>query len=250
MQRNLKRALGRLMPNGFYFSRRGYCPCCDQTVRFLALDSWLGDSFKCLSCGSIPRQRALMVVLERHYPGWKDLHIHESSPNRGGRLERDCKHYLASQFFPGRPLGEVFDGYRNEDLEKQTFPDSAFDLVVTQDVMEHVYDPLAAFREIARTLKPGGAHILSVPLVNKHRPSEVWATKAPDGSPVFAGEAEFHGNPVDPRGSPVTMHWGFDIVEIIARSGLTTTVEHLDDLQLGIRAEYIEILICRRPVPQ
>ena len=46
------------------------------------------------------------------------------------------------------------------------------------------------------------------------------------------------------------MHWGFDIVEIIARSGLTTTVEHLDDLQLGIRAEYIEILICRRPVPQ
>ena len=64
-----------------------------------------------------------MTIIERHYPAWKDLHIHESSPNRGGRLERDCKHYLASQFFPGRPFGEVFDGYRNEDLERQTFPD-------------------------------------------------------------------------------------------------------------------------------
>ena len=194
--------------------------------RILALDSWLRDSFQCLSCGSIPRQRALMTLLERHYPAWKDLRIHESSPNPGGRFERECRHYLASQFYPGRPPGEMIDGYRNEDLERQTFPDSAFDLVITQDDMEHVYDPLAAFDEIARTLKPGGAHILTVALVNKHRPSEVWATRAPDGSPIFVGEPEFHGNPVDPRGAPVTMHWGFDIVQTIARSGLTTTIEH------------------------
>ena len=155
--------------------------------RILALDSWLRDSFQCLSCGSIPRQRALMTLLERHYPAWKDLRIHESSPTPGGRFERECRHYLASQFYPGRPPGEMIDGYRNEDLERQTFPDSAFDLVITQ---------------------------------------ASWATRAPDGSPIFVGEPEFHGNPVDPRGAPVTMHWSFDIVQTIARSGLTTTIEH------------------------
>ena len=101
--------------------------------------------------------------------------------------------------------------------------------------------------KLRATLKPGGAHILTVPLVNKHRPSEVWATRGPDGSPIFVGEPEFHGNPVDPRGAPVTMHWGFDIVQTIARSGLTTTIEHLDHLQLGIRAEYIEVLVCKKP---
>ena len=37
-----------------------------------------------------------------------------------------------------------------------------FDLVVTQDVLEHVLDPARA-AEIARTLRPGGAHVFTVP---------------------------------------------------------------------------------------
>jgi hypothetical protein len=40
------------------------------------------------------------------------------------------------------------------------------------------------------------------------------------------------------------MHWGFDIVAFIKESGgLNTTIEHIDNLDFGIRAEYIEVLV-------
>lgn len=164
------------------------------------------------------------------------------------RLRGEAPGYLPTQFFPGHPPGTVVSGFRNEDLAHQTFADGSFDLVLTQDVLEHVYEPAAVFVEIARTLRPGGAHVFSVPLVNKHRPSQVWAVRGSDGAPRFLHTPEFHGNPVDPRGAPVTMHWGFDIVEHIrTATGLDTEIHTLDELAHGVRAEYIEILVTRKP---
>lgn len=238
-----------LVPDGFHFRLPGFCPCCRMETRFLSFDPWLRDHFECTTCSSIPRNRALLKVIEKYHPNWEDLAIHESSPTGGGastRLKSSCRQYISSQFHPDQPFGEIVGGHRNEDLEKQTFADASFDIVVTQDVLEHVYDPAKALREIARTLKPGGSHIFSVPLVNKHHPTQVWATRNADGSPNFLFQPDYHGNPVDPRGSPVTMRWGYDIVDFIIReTGLETTIEYIDDLMYGIRAEYIEILVTR-----
>ncbi|HEY3251746.1 MAG TPA: class I SAM-dependent methyltransferase, partial [Ignavibacteria bacterium] len=130
------------------------------------------------------------------------------------------------------------------DIENQTFNDEIFDIIVTQDVMEHVYNPEKAFKEIARTLKKGGAHIFTVPIVNKHKSTEVWAKKGDNGEPIFLNKPEYHGNPIDPKGSPVTMHWGFDIVDFIkSKSDLDTKIEYIDNLDFGVRAEFIEVLV-------
>ena len=51
--------------------------------------------------------------------------------------------------------------------------------------MEHIYHPEKAFKEVARTLKKGGAHIFTVPTINKHMKTEVWATIGEDGHPNF-----------------------------------------------------------------
>jgi SAM-dependent methyltransferase len=234
----------------FFFKQKGFCPCCEQEVTFISKHQWLRDNFRCGNCYSIPRERALMLTIKNEYPTWQDLKIHESSPGNRGHsalLRKKAKNYIETQFFPNQKLGSMVNGVRCEDLEQQTFPDADFDLVISSDVMEHIYDPEKAFKEIYRTLKPGGAHIFSVPIINKHNPTQRWATKGKDGAPVFLFEPEWHGNPVDKKGSPVTMHWGYDIVDFIKKhTGAETKIVYLDDLFHGIRAEYIEIVVMRK----
>jgi SAM-dependent methyltransferase len=239
--------LSIVLPDRFYFLHKGFCPCCDEEVLFRSKSNWLRDNFFCTKCFSIPRERALMLTIEKYYPQWASLNIHESSPGNKGasaKLKKFSKNYTASQYYPGKEFGIIVERFRNEDLEHQTFDNESFDLVVTQDVFEHVYDPAKAFKEIARTLKKGGAHIFTVPLVNKFNPTLRWADKGENGEPIFLHEPEYHGNPIDPKGSPVTMHWGYDIIEFIrSNTGLETRIEYLDDLNYGIRAEFNEVLI-------
>lgn len=191
-----------------------------------------------------------MLVLDAWYPNWAQLRIHESSPGRRGasiRLARECGLYIPSQFFPDVPLGQFREQMRCENLEALTFPDSSLDLQISQDVMEHVLDPGLAFREIARVLKPGGAHIFTVPIVRKHLETMPRARWRSDGSVEHLLEPQYHGNPISDKGSLVATDWGYDICDFIYRvSGLTTTMIIIDDLTKGIRAEYIEVLVSRK----
>lgn len=230
---------------------QGHCSTCNQEVSFVAKNAWLRDHFLCSKCGSIPRERALMQVIEQFYPNWRDLIIHETSPgNRGAsvRLAQECKAYMPSQFFPDQKLGSVHNGMRCENLEALTFGDGSIDLHISQDVMEHIFHPAKAFQEIARTLKPGGAHIFTVPLVNKMKASKSRAKMSEDGSIEHVEPPVYHGNPIDSQGSLVTMDWGYDIVKyIFDATGLFTYTLYIDDLSKGIRAEYIEVLVTVKP---
>ena len=200
----------------YYFENDGYCVCCDKNVKFIATNSWYRDNYICSNCKSIPRERALMYLIEKFYPNYNLLDIHESSPCKRGaslKLQNKCPNYIASQYYGESDKGKIINGYRNENLESQTFKDESFDLVITQDVMEHIFNPQSAFREIARTLKPGGAHIFTVPLINKERTTECWAKLDDNNNIIFLKEKEYHGNPINPKGSPVTFHYGYDIVD-------------------------------------
>jgi len=193
-----------------------------------------------------------MYCIEKFYPQWRDMVIHESSPAPRGasiRLKNECRFYYASQYFPGVPSGVNHKGVRNENLESLSFKNNSIDLHITQDVFEHIFEPTNAFHEIARTLKPGGAHIFTVPLVNKDSPSKICAYLDDNGKVIHLVEnPEYHGNPVDTSGSLVTRNWGYDICEfILESSNMLTEIVSLDLLEHGIRAEYIDVLITRKP---
>ncbi len=240
-----------LTPNTSYFDNFGHCPVCDSDVTFVSNSPWFRDNYICVNCKSIPRERALMTVVETNYPNWRELKIHESSPVYRGasaRFKQECSNYIASQYYLGKEPGSSVNGFRCENLESLTFADNSVDIHITQDVFEHVFNPYAAFKEIARTLRRGGAHIFTVPLVNKTKPSKRRALIDGDGIIAHLESPVYHGNPVSKEGSLVTVDWGFDICcHIFEACKLFTSMIHIDDLNKGIRAEYIEVLMTVKP---
>jgi hypothetical protein len=225
----------------------GYCPICEGRTVFAKTDSWLRDNYLCLRCRSIPRFRALICVLQTHFPGWRELAIHESSPGSpsSDKLKGECKGYVGTQFFPDVPPGGFRQGFRCENLEHQTFEDGRFDLVVTQDVFEHLLHPARAFSEISRTLKKGGAHVFTVPWY--YWQETVIRAVEENGTIRHLKAPDYHSNPIDEKGSLVVTEWGWDLCDFIYESsGMTTTAIRISDKHQGIDAQFIEVFVSRK----
>lgn len=210
---------------------------------------WYRDHLICTKCHSIPRERSLALILMRKFPNWRNLSIHESSPVARGislKMKSECAAYVPTQYYPGKRLGDKIGGFRNENLEKQTFSNHAFDIVITLDVMEHVNQPERCFKEIARTLKPGGAYIFTVPTYKDRITSERRALYDGVNITHFA-EPEYHGNPVSDAGSLVTFHYGYDLPDIIYRSSdLDVEVIRFHDHHHGIIGEFTEVYVASK----
>lgn len=226
----------------------GFCPVCERKTVFIEEMEWLRDHYVCFFCRSIPRNRALIKVLKTLYPGYREMKIHESSPfgPTSDKLRRACKDYTPTFFWPDVPPGERKDNVRCENIERMTFEDATFDMIITQDVMEHVLNPDRAFSEIARTLKPGGAHVFTAPYYYWKK-TLVRAVETPEGIKHLE-EEDYHGNPVDSRGALVVTEWGSDFVDFIyEHSGMTTTVYHLENRRLGIDGKFLEVFVSKKP---
>jgi SAM-dependent methyltransferase len=189
----------------------------------------------------------MIDVLESHFPNWRTLSIHESSPHgpASEMLKRECKEYIATRYYPDVPMGESFHGYRCENLENQTFANCSFDLVVTQDVFEHVLHPDWAFREVARTLKENGAHVFTVPWY--YWKKTVIRAQEKQGKIEHILLPDYHGNPISKDGSLVVREWGYDMLDYIRQcSGMFTVAIHTNNARMGIEAKFIEVFISRK----
>lgn len=241
----------RILSHGFFHP--GACPVCERPTLFFRPCPYTPDMreyYRCLWCRCTPRYRAFSRVLDARFPAWRDLAIHESSPGGAlsAKLARLCRSYVVSDYYPGQQPGAACGRSRNEDLQRQTFPDAAFDLVITLDVFEHLPHPEDAFREIARTLKPGGAHLFTVPCDHAVPATVVRASLTARGELVHHLPPVYHGNPIDAGGSLVFRDWGRDLPDVIrAACGLETEVVRLRDFWRGIEPALNEIYITRKP---
>ncbi|HEU4717845.1 MAG TPA: class I SAM-dependent methyltransferase [Bacteroidia bacterium] len=229
----------------------GYCCICRQETEFIIYNEWLRDNYRCKRCQSIPRNRALVNVLDLYCKDWPNLDIHESSP--GGcvseLLKKNCRNYTSSHYYDDVPRGEYRNGHRSEDLSRMTFPDASFDLLITSDVFEHVFEPDKAFREVARVLRPGGMHIFTMPWVPAHKKSVQRARLRSDGSIEYFREEIYHGNPIGKgKGALVTFDWGLDFTDFIfEHGGMTTTIYLETDRKKGLDGQFLEVFISRKP---
>nr|WP_063572166.1 class I SAM-dependent methyltransferase [Luteibacter rhizovicinus] len=224
-------------------SHAGYCPCCRHRTTFTIHGPWLRDEYLCDRCQSIPRQRHLIRILDTLFPRWRWSSMHESSPSLP-ILAKQCWRYSYSHYLPDVTPGSTKDGIRCESIEALTFADNSLDLFVTQDVLEHVFHPDRALREIHRVLKPGGAHIFTAPKHETLAVTRCRATIDDDGSIDYLLPEEYHGNPVGDGKALVTWDYGSDFERLASEwVGATVDTFHTVDRTQGIDAAFNEVFV-------
>jgi len=121
--------------------------------------------------------------------------------------------------------GEVYEGIRCEDLQCLTYPGNYFDIILTSETLEHVPDADRAWGEINRTLKNGGYHIFTIPVIPSQRQT-IQRAQLVEGLRKNLLEPAYHGD-----GSQESMFvytdFGMDVVEKLDKMGLKTEVFYL-----------------------
>jgi len=163
-------------------------------------------------------------------------------------LSQEAPGYLVTYHFPGEQPGSLVRGFRNEDLEAQTFPDETFDIVLTQDVLEHLFHPDRAIREIYRTLKPGGMHLCTFPVSGRQHEAAKPRAVREAGEIKHLTDAIYHGSPVSRDGSLVTFDYGYEIHKLIAEwAPFDVTVSRFSQPSAGILGDFTEVIVCEKP---
>jgi SAM-dependent methyltransferase len=230
----------------------GYCPICDAETAYVVHGAWFRDLMICPNCDgySIPRERAVAKVLEWVVPNWRELQIHEAAPAERGAsawMHKNAPLYSCSKYDSNGLLGDVVNGFRNENLEALTFPDESIDLLVSLDVMEHVNRVDLVMREAYRVLRPGGTMVFTTPTYKDLIATNRRALYHVDGTVEMFAPVEFHGSEDEGRAALVTYHFGYDLPELILRwSGLRTDVIRSVDPEAGIMGEHTEVYVCRK----
>jgi SAM-dependent methyltransferase len=176
------------------------------------------------------------------------------------KLLNECNDYSYSQFFPN-----VSNGKYNEenilcaDLSNLPFKDNSFDIFLTSDVFEHLWEPAKCLKEIYRVLKPNGIYLMVFPMDRGYHTTEQPVVKLNDETIIhkqticgnwkgFVNSPEFHGNPADNSGSIVTYYWGYDVKKFIENnSNFKTEIYFKHDIvKFGIIGVMNEAVVCKK----
>jgi SAM-dependent methyltransferase len=218
-------------PGDRHGDERGTCSVCGAGTRFVR-NRWIvarelreawppgfveRESMLCADCGSSGRVRSLAGALLGLYADgatsiaelvgegrFRDLAVAEI--NAAGRMH---------PFLAAHP-GLTYVEYPEEDVQALSWPDGSFDLVLTSETLEHVPDLDAALRETRRVLRPGGRHVLTVPVDPR-----LALTRSRAGLP-----AQHHGRGGGPfalvtRKTDLLAHWdiGCDFADRLRAAG-------------------------------
>jgi predicted SAM-dependent methyltransferase len=135
------------------------CPICGYHGVFISVGHPGRWDARCLNCGSRERHRL--------------LHLWVTEGGRDKLVGKRILHFAPEKAFMRRmranPLYETADlaqsGVTHKfDITDTKLPDSAYDVVIANHVLEHIPDDHAAMLELFRLLKPGGVALLTVPI--------------------------------------------------------------------------------------
>jgi len=168
------------------------------------------------------RMRAVLLSLQWALAekNWSDAKIYaaEAVTPFALRLRGIFAKFIGSEYTDSDEQKRELYPIPCEDLQQLSFPSDIFDVVTTNEVLEHVPSIDAALTEICRVLRPGGWHVGTAPFAMGQYES-VRKAQLADGQVSFLMEPEYHGNPVDEKGALVFEVPGWDILDRARRAG-------------------------------
>jgi SAM-dependent methyltransferase len=178
------------------------------------------------------RQRAVLDIVNDEFPADKHrgarIHLHEGITPFARAVQSRYSYVLASEYLPDDHSRSRSFPIPHIDVCDSGLPDNCFDLIVSQEVLEHVPYPEAAFKDMARILKPGGKLIATVPFL-QNRDSSLRKAMILDGGEILhLLPPEYHGNPIDPSGGSLVFEIpGWDILDRLKQAGFQFSVMRL-----------------------
>jgi GT2 family glycosyltransferase len=212
------------------FTLDGFCACCKKTTamgisRSEGTDTpnWR-ETLVCPACGMNNRQRLMATLLRQELETQTSANVYlmeqVSAFFRWSHRNLDGHNIVGSEYLPEETRSAFGEDIHHEDAQALSFGDATFDIVISNEVLEHVADPAQALRECARVLKPGGIFLATIPF---HSAQDRSVTRAQviDGSIKYHAPAQYHGNPLSPDGALVFTDFAWDFVDMASNAGFT-----------------------------
>jgi len=218
---------------------QGLCSICGKKGEFAPREGHgTRDSYLCPHCRASLRWRDQAAIILDEFAKGRSVSL--ANLVASGRLDavdiyepalhgpfvaafKKLPRYVRSYYWPDKALGEAdANGVRNEDITGLTFADDSFDLVITSDVMEHIYDYKAAFAQVLRVLKPGGIHVFSIPTDWPLPEATQACVEIVDGVEHHLKPARYHKSG---DGTPCIVYtdFGADLIDIVDAQGRSRT---------------------------
>jgi len=231
------------------YHRFGKCNVCGNYTIFLCQfgPDAAREYMHCPFCISSSRKRHVALVVINHLPPppprnktikkiakLTTLDIYNTDRNVWEKYFKNNDHYKSSIFTDEYPFGtEIEKNVFCQDLEALTFNDESFDIVITEDVFEHIRNYKKGFNEIYRVLRKGGIHVFTIPfLFNQETIVRVDTSTEND---INLLPPEYHIDRI--RGKIIAYRtFGIDLFQILSDIGFSTTVNNstLEDSRYGI----------------
>lgn len=183
----------------------------------------------CERCGLNSRMRALIDFLHQLADGGRQVdkvYLAERTTPSYRIIKSLFKEVIGSEYLgPDKAKGSTsisikgHEMVQHEDLTCLSFSDQSFDLIVTQDVFEHIPNYKRAFAECARVLRNDGILVFTIPFFFDQEKTRIRASLCPDGSVEHHFPPEIHGNPVSAQGSLCFQNFGWDILPDLRANG-------------------------------
>jgi SAM-dependent methyltransferase len=205
----------------------GFCQICKKPTYFL-VDSLYSNNqiinfrerMVCQICDLNNRQRYLLFEINKNtYDRNLNIYIYEQVTPFYKTLKNIYPNTIGSEYLGLEyKSGDIKNGILHQTSEYLSFPDNSFDLVISLDVFEHVYNLEKSLMEAFRILKPSGKLFFSIPFYC-HNEKTILRAKMIDGDVVFLKEPQYHGNPVSEKGSLVVNEISWDLFDILKKCG-------------------------------